>query len=74
MKSTMKFLASGNGRIIRIVVGAALVIAGIFINPTWLGIVVVVIGLIPLLAGIFDKCVFAPLFGLPFDGKKLRAS
>jgi hypothetical protein len=74
MKSTMKFLASGNGRIIRIVVGAALVIAGIFINPTWLGIVVVVIGLIPLLAGIFDKCVFAPLFGLPFDGKKLRGS
>jgi hypothetical protein len=74
MKGTMKFLASGTGRIIRIVVGAALVIWGIFINPTWLGIIVVVIGLVPLLAGIFDKCVFAPLFGLPFDGKKLRAS
>jgi hypothetical protein len=74
MKSTWKFLASRNGRIIRIVVGAVLVIWGIFINPTWLGIVVVVIGLIPLVAGILDKCVFAPLFGLPFDGKKLRDS
>ncbi len=73
MKGTMKFLASGTGRIVRIVVGAALVVLGFFINPTWLGIVLVVIGLVPLLAGIFDKCVFAPLFGLPFDGKKIRA-
>jgi hypothetical protein len=74
MKSTMKFLASGNGRIVRGVVGAALIILGIFINPTWLGVVLVVVGLVPLLAAIFDKCVFAPLFGLPFDGKKLRGS
>jgi hypothetical protein len=74
MKGTMKFLASTNGRIVRGVVGAALVILGIFIDPTWLGIVLVVVGLVPLLAAIFDKCVFAPLFGLPFDGKKLRAS
>ncbi len=77
MKGTMKFLASRNGRIVRIVVGAALVILGIFGLPNslnWLGIILIIVGLIPLLAGIFDKCVFAPLFGLPFDGKKLRAS
>lgn len=74
MKGTWKFLASGTGRIVRIVVGAVLVVLGFFINPTWLGIVLVVIGLVPLLAGIFDVCVFAPLFGLPFNGKKLRAS
>ncbi len=76
MKSTWKFLASRNGRIIRIVVGAALVVWGFFGNFTsaWVGYVLIIVGLIPLLAGIFDKCVFAPLFGLPFDGKKLRAS
>jgi hypothetical protein len=74
MNSVFKFLASGTGRIVRIVVGAALVVVGFFVNPTWVGIVLVVIGLVPLLAGVFDFCVFAPLFGKPFNGKKLRAS
>jgi hypothetical protein len=76
MKGTMKFLASRNGRIVRIVVGAALVIWGFFGNfaSAWVGYILIIVGLIPLLAGIFDKCVFAPLFGLPFDGKKLRNS
>jgi hypothetical protein len=79
MKGTMKFLASRNGRIIRIVVGAALVLVGLFAFPNtnkfnWAMLILIVVGLVPLLAGIFDKCVFAPLFGLPFDGKKLRAS
>jgi hypothetical protein len=27
---------------------------------------------VPLVAGAFDWCVFAPLFGLPFVGPKLR--
>jgi hypothetical protein len=31
-----------------------------------------VIGLVPLAAGVFDRCVFAPLFGLPFAGPRLR--
>jgi hypothetical protein len=74
MNSVFKFLASGTGRIVRIVVGAALVVVGFFVNPTWVGIILVVIGLVPLLAGVFDFCVFAPLFGKPFNGKKLRAS
>jgi len=37
-------------------------------------VVVTVIGLIPLLAGLFDFCVFAPLFGAPLSGPKIRAS
>jgi hypothetical protein len=79
MKGTMKFLASRNGRIVRIVVGAALVLVGVFAFPktdqfNWAMLILIIVGLVPLLAGIFDKCVFAPLFGLPFDGKKLRAS
>jgi hypothetical protein len=76
MKGTMKFLASRNGRIVRIVVGAALVILGIFGLPNslnWLGIILIIVGLVPLLAGIFDVCVFAPLFKLPLSGKKIRA-
>jgi hypothetical protein len=28
---------------------------------------------VPLLAGLFDFCVFAPLFGAPLSGPKIRA-
>jgi len=38
------------------------------------GIVVAVIGAVPLLAGVFDFCVFAPLFGGPLSGSKIRTS
>jgi uncharacterized membrane protein HdeD (DUF308 family) len=74
MKSFFKFLASTNGRIVRIVAGIILIAIGLFANMnTVVGYILIVIGLIPLLAGIFDVCVFAPLFGRPFSGKKLRA-
>jgi hypothetical protein len=76
MNSTFKFLASRNGRIVRIVVGAALILIGGLLpdqNRT-VGIILIIVGLVPLLAGIFDVCVFAPLFGKPFNGKKLRGS
>ncbi len=77
MKSLFKFLASRNGRIVRIVVGAILVILGFFVvdfaTQAALAIILIIVGLIPLLAGIFDVCVFSPLFGHPFSGKKIRA-
>jgi hypothetical protein len=37
------------------------------------GIIVAVVGLVPLLAGLFDFCVFAPLFGAPMSDPKIRA-
>jgi membrane-bound ClpP family serine protease len=75
MNQTFKFLASSTGRIVRIVVGAALFALGFFGNvSSVVGIILMIVGLVPLLAGIFDVCVFAPLFGKPFNGKKLRAS
>ncbi len=37
------------------------------------GTIVAVVGLVPLLAGLFDFCVFAPLFGAPMSGPKIRA-
>jgi hypothetical protein len=47
---------------------------GFFVaNNTVVGIILIVVGLVPLLAGLFDYCVFAPLFGNPFSGKKTRA-
>ncbi len=36
------------------------------------GVIVAIIGAVPLAAGALDVCVFAPLFGLPFGGNDLR--
>ncbi|MFL7890543.1 MAG: DUF2892 domain-containing protein [Anaerolineales bacterium] len=73
MNPLIKFLASPAGRIVRVVAGIALVLWGILGLSGTAGIVVAVIGAVPLLAGIFDFCVFAPLFGAPFSGPKIRA-
>jgi Inner membrane protein YgaP-like, transmembrane domain len=74
MNPFISFMASTAGRITRIVAGLVLVALGLFVvNNTVVGIILIVIGLVPLLAGLFDFCVFAPLFGNPFSGKKIRA-
>ncbi len=67
------FMASTAGRIIRVVAGIALVALGLLVLKGTVGIVVAVVGLVPLVAGLFDFCVFAPLFGCPLSGPKIRA-
>jgi hypothetical protein len=73
MNPFVSFMASSTGRIVRIVVGIALVVWGWFGLSGAAGIIVAIIGLVPLVAGIFDFCVFAPLFGAPLSGPKIRA-
>jgi hypothetical protein len=73
MNPLIKFLASTTGRILRVVAGIALVAWGLLGLGGAAGITVAVIGAVPLLAGLFDVCVFAPLFGNPFSGPKIRA-
>jgi hypothetical protein len=73
MNPFVKFMASTSGRIVRIIAGIALIALGLFvIHGVW-GIVLAVVGAVPLVAGIFDFCVFAPLFGAPLSGPKIRA-
>jgi len=74
MNPFVSFLASPAGRIIRIVAGIALVTWGWFGLSGATGIIVAIVGLVPLLAGAFDFCVFAPLFGAPISGPKIRAA
>ncbi len=72
------FMASAVGRGLRIVVGLALLVVGLVLafQPTnmVLGIVLAIVGLVPLIAGIADVCILAPLFGAPFSGAKVRAT
>ena len=37
------------------------------------GSTVAIIGVVPLVAGLFDFCLFAPLFGAPLSSPKIRA-
>jgi hypothetical protein len=73
MNPVISFLASSTGRIVRVVAGVILVAWGWFGLAGATGIIVAIIGLVPLVAGIFDFCVFAPLFGAPLSGSKIRA-
>lgn len=72
MRAFFRFMASPAGRVTRAVAGVALMLIGLFLveGPvTW---VLEMVGLAVLLAGLFDFCIFAPLFRLPFMGPRLR--
>lgn len=73
MNPFVKFMASLSGRVTRVVAGIALIAWGLLGLTGAAGVVVAVIGAVPLLAGLFDVCVFAPLFGAPFKGPEIRA-
>ncbi len=73
MNPFISFMASPTGRIVRVVAGLALILWGIMGLGGTTGIIVAVIGAVPLAAGLFDFCVFAPLFGAPLSGPKIRA-
>lgn len=72
MNGFVTFMASTAGRVTRILAGLALIAVGLMTMGGIGGYVVAAIGLVPLAAGIFDFCVFAPLFGGPFNGAEIR--
>jgi len=72
MEGFFSFIAGSAGRLIRALAGLALILVGLLLIRGTGGWILAIVGLVPLLAGIFDFCVFAPLFGLPFVGPRLR--
>jgi len=72
MKAVFRFLASSAGRVVRAIAGFALIVVGLAVVGGAIGWILAIVGLVPLAAGLFDWCVFAPLFGLPFAGPRLR--
>jgi hypothetical protein len=73
MNPFVKFMASGMGRLVRIAAGIVLIVLGLLAVQGTGGIIIAVIGAVPLIAGLFDFCVFAPLFGSPMNGPQIRA-
>ena len=72
MKAVFRFLGSMTGRIVRAVAGIILIVIGLLLVKGTGGWILAIVGLLPLAAGVFDRCLFAPLFGLPFVGSALR--
>lgn len=67
-----KFMASSTGRTVRIIAGIALILIGLLVVKDTGGIVLAIIGLIPLLAGLFDFCLIAAIMGMPLKGSDIR--
>lgn len=67
----MGFMASRAGRWTRMLAGASLMVGGLSSHSGG-GKALALVGLVPLLAGVLDVCLLAPLFGLPLEGKALR--
>ena len=66
------FMAGPIGRGIRVVAGIVMIVAGLLIGSTG-GYVLVAVGLLPLLAGLLNVCVIAPVLKAPFSGKACLA-
>lgn len=69
-----QFMASPEGRWLRVIAGLALIIWGVWGLSGTTGVVVAIVGLVPLLAGVFDVCVISALLGGPFSGRAIRAA
>lgn len=67
-----KFMASPLGRIIRIVAGVALIALGLLNIGGTTGAILAVVGVAPILAGLFNVCLIAPIIGAPFSGSEAQ--
>ena len=72
--SFVRFMSSPAGRALRIVAGLALMIVGVAVVRGTGGLVLAVVGAVPLLAGALNLCLLAPLFHAPLRGTDLPPS
>ena len=71
--AVVKFASSQAGRIARALAGIVFITLGLWLVQGTLGVVLAILGLVPLVAGLIDICVLAPLLGGPLQGGKVRA-
>ncbi len=70
MGAFVQFMQSFAGRLLRIIAGIALIALGVFVVKDIGGIIIAVIGAIPLIAGLAGVCFLAPLFGYTLTGER----
>ncbi len=62
-----RFSASPIGRGLRVLAGLVLMALGYRGTPLW----VPLLGIVVTLGGVFNLCLIAPLFGGPYDGRRI---
>lgn len=67
-----QWMSTLGGRLGRTVAGIALIAAGLAGIGGWPGIAVALVGVVPLVAGLFDLCIFSALLGGPLHGSAIR--
>lgn len=68
-----RFMARPAGRLLRIVIGVALVFYGFQgLGGSGWGIALAGFGAIAVIAGVFNLCIIAGLLGVPFRGRDLQ--
>jgi hypothetical protein len=70
--SFAKFMSSWAGRLLRIAAGLLLVWLGLGVMQGLGGWILAIVGLVPLVAGVANFCLFAPIFGGPLLGKDVH--
>ena len=68
-----RFMSSVYGRLLRVVAGVALILVGLAAVHGVGGMLLAVVGVVVAAAGLFNFCIFAPLFGGPFWAKDIPA-
>jgi hypothetical protein len=69
-----QFVNSTAGRIARIAAGLGLIGWGYVRGADTAGIILIVVGLVPLVAGIFNLCLISALLGGPISGARIAKS
>lgn len=67
-----KFMASGAGRLLRMIAGLVLIVCGLLATHGTLEVVLGLLGIVAFAAGLFNFCLIAPFLGVPFLGKNLK--
>jgi hypothetical protein len=66
-----KFVNSPAGRVVRIVAGIGLIAWGYTGRGSGTALALMVVGLVPLAAGVFDLCLISALLGGPISGARI---
>ena len=69
-----RFINSPTGRVVRILAGLGLVSWGYTQRASGIGVAFILIGLVPLAAGVFDWCIISALLGGPLSGARINRS
>ncbi len=62
MKALINFMQASTGRVLRVVLGAVLIFAGLFVLGGTVGTVVAIIGILPIVMGVWGPCLVGFVF------------